>query len=108
MTISNLTKTALSYPNGKKTLWEKEKLLVKSNFSFSLSVFKRLVSQGHRKVSLCGNGLRGYVQYRNMLLTSFSCEAHISRTYGNQVSIINCFQILTIAKISSLPVESSH
>ena len=38
-------------------MWEKEKLLVASNFSFSHSVFKRLVSQGHQKASLCGNGL---------------------------------------------------
>ena len=30
-----------SYPNRKKTLWEKEKLLVMSNFSFSHSVFKK-------------------------------------------------------------------
>ena len=37
--------------------WEKEKLLVTSNFSFSHSVFERLVSQGRQKVSLCGNGL---------------------------------------------------
>ena len=29
---------------------------LKSNFSFSHSVFKRLVSQGRQKVSLCGNG----------------------------------------------------
>ena len=29
-----------------------------SKFSFSNSVFKRLVSQGRQKVSLCGNGLR--------------------------------------------------
>ena len=36
---------------------EKEKLLVTSNFSFSHSVFKRLVSQGRQKVSLCRNGL---------------------------------------------------
>ena len=50
-----------SYPNGKKTLWEKEKLLVKNNFSFSHSVFKRLVSQGRQKVSLCGNGLKGFL-----------------------------------------------
>ena len=35
------------------------KLLVASNFSFSHSVFKRLVSKGHQKVSLCGNGLNG-------------------------------------------------
>ena len=32
-------------------------MLVTSNFSFSHSVFKRLVSQGRQKVSLCGNGL---------------------------------------------------
>ena len=56
-TISNLTKMAERYPNRWKTLWEKEKLLVTSNFSFSHSVFKRLVSQGRQKVSLCGNGL---------------------------------------------------
>ena len=32
-----------SSPNGYKTLWVKEKLLVMSNFSFSHSVFERLV-----------------------------------------------------------------
>ena len=48
---------AKSYPNGYKTLCEKEKLLVTSNFSFSHSVFKRLVSQGRQKVSLSGNGV---------------------------------------------------
>ena len=66
-TISNLTKKAESYPNGKKTPWEKEKLLVTSNFSFSHSVFKRLVSQGRQKVSLCGNGLKEI----NSCVTSF-------------------------------------
>ena len=39
---------------------EKEKLLVTGNFSFSNSVFKRLISQGRQKVSLCGNGLNLY------------------------------------------------
>ena len=39
------------------TVWEKEKVLVTSYFSFSHSFFKRLVSQGRQKVSLCGNGL---------------------------------------------------
>ena len=39
------------------TVEKKEKLLITSNFSFSHSVFKRLVSQGRQKVSLCGNGL---------------------------------------------------
>ena len=42
---------------GTKHWGKKEKLLNTSNFSFSHSVFKRLVSQGRQKVSLCGNGL---------------------------------------------------
>ena len=46
-----------SFSNRKKTQSEKEKLLVTSNFSFSHSVFRRLVSQRRQKVSLCGNGL---------------------------------------------------
>ena len=42
-----------------KTLWEKEKLLVMSNFSFSLSVFKRLVLQTRKNQGLFGKGLKG-------------------------------------------------
>ena len=42
---------------GRKHCGEKEKLLVTSNFSFSQSVFKRLVSKGRQKVSLYGNDL---------------------------------------------------
>ena len=48
---------AENYQNGLKTLWEKDKLLVTSNFSFSLSLSKNLVTQGRQKVSLCGNRL---------------------------------------------------
>ena len=36
---------AESFPNIYKTLWEKEKSFIMSNFSFSNSVFKRLVLQ---------------------------------------------------------------
>ena len=42
-TILNSMIIAESSPKGYKTLWEKEKLLITSNFSFSHSVFKRLV-----------------------------------------------------------------
>ena len=62
-TILNLKKIAESSPNGKKTLWVKEKLLVMGNFSFSHSVFKRLVSQGCQKVSLCGYELNRNVKF---------------------------------------------
>ena len=42
---------------GRKHCGKQEKLLVTSNFSFSHSVFKRLVSQGRQKVLLSRNGL---------------------------------------------------
>ena len=38
--------------------WEKEKLLVTSNFSFSHSVFKRLDLQAHKNQGLFGKGLK--------------------------------------------------
>ena len=46
-----------SYSKWVENTVEKEKLLVTSNFSFFHSVFKRFVSQGRQKVSLCGKGL---------------------------------------------------
>ena len=48
---------AESFPNGKKTRWEREKLLVTSNFSFSRSVFKTLILQICKKQGLFGKGL---------------------------------------------------
>ena len=62
-----------SYPKRQKTLWEKEKLLITSNFSFSHSVFKRLVPQGYQKVSLCGNGLKNPEE-----LLKFLSGAHVT------------------------------
>ena len=56
-TISNLMTVAESYPNGKLTLREKEKLLITSNFSFSHSVFKTLILQTHKNKGLFGKGL---------------------------------------------------
>ena len=40
-----------------KTLWEKEKLLVTSNFSFSHSVLKRLTPQAGKNQGLFGKRL---------------------------------------------------
>ena len=44
--------------NGGKTMWKKDKVLVTSNFSFSHSVFKRLVLQTLKSQDLFGKGLR--------------------------------------------------
>ena len=41
-------------------MWEKEKSLVTSNFSFSHSVFKRLVQQTRKNQGLFGKGLNVY------------------------------------------------
>ena len=51
-------KMAKSSPIGYKTLWEKEKLLFTSNFSFSHSVFKGLVPQTRKNQSLFGKVLK--------------------------------------------------
>ena len=61
MTVSNLMKMAENYLNGQKTLWEKEKLLVTSNFSFSQSVFKRLELQTRNNQGLFGKWLKTLV-----------------------------------------------
>ena len=44
-----------------KTLWEKEKLLVTSIFSFSYSVFKKLLLHTLENQGLFGKGLNFYV-----------------------------------------------
>ena len=43
---------------GKKTLWEMEKMLVSSIFSFSNSVFKKSFSKRCQKLSMCGEELK--------------------------------------------------
>ena len=50
-------KMAESSSNMSKILWEKEKLLIMSNFSFSPSVFKRLLLQTCKNQALFWNGL---------------------------------------------------
>ena len=46
------------YQTGKKTLWEKDELLVTSKSSFSHSVFKRLALQTRKNQGLFGKGLK--------------------------------------------------
>ena len=49
---------AESSQSGLKMPWEKEKLLVKSSFSFSRSVFKTLVLQTRKNQGLFGKGFK--------------------------------------------------
>ena len=58
-TISELTQLVGSPLKGlKKKLWERDKLLVTSNLSFSHSIFKRLVLQSCKNKGLFGKALR--------------------------------------------------
>ena len=57
MTILNLMKMAENFPKALKTPWEKEKLLIMSNFSFCHSVFKRRVVLTHKNQGLFGKGI---------------------------------------------------
>ena len=52
MTNLNLMKIAESSPKGYKTLWEKEKLLITSNFSL-LTVFSKDLYSRHVKTRAC-------------------------------------------------------
>ena len=56
--ISKCIKNEKKSHIGQKTLWEKEKLLVSSNLSFSHNVFHSYISLVRRSAALCGNGLR--------------------------------------------------
>ena len=61
-----------SSSKGEITLWEKEKLLVTSNFSFSHSVFKGPELQTHENQGLFGKGLSG-LSYKAIM----NCEKGI-------------------------------
>ena len=52
--ILNLMKIAEISPRELKTLWENQKLLMTRNFSFSHSVYKRLVQQASKQKGLFG------------------------------------------------------
>ena len=54
----NVTKMIVSVFERVENIVGKGEIACTSNFSFSHHVFKRLLSQRHQKVSLCGNGLK--------------------------------------------------
>ena len=54
--MTNVTKMVVSVSERVENMVGKGEIACISNFSFSHNVFKRLLSQTHQKVSLCGNG----------------------------------------------------
>ena len=83
---------------GRKRCGKRRNCSLTSNFSFSHSVFKRLVSQGRQKVSLCGNGLN-YIsfinrcfQYGNVLLGDIKGLSSTSLTVNFYPHFLYIFQ----------------
>ena len=52
----NVTKMIISVFDRVENIVGKGEIACTSNFSFSHNVFKRLLSQTHQKVGMCGNG----------------------------------------------------
>ena len=74
---------AESSPKGKKTLWEKEKLIVTSNFPLSRSVFKILVLQTHKNQGLFRKGLRN----SNFKKVSDYGARYLSLTHSHTITL---------------------
>ena len=70
MTIFELMKMAEISSKGQKTLWEEEKLFITSKFSFSHSVFKRLVLKTHKNMLV----------WENVITSSKQTNTHRRRT----------------------------
>ena len=83
-TILDLMKMAESSPNR----WEKQKLFVTSNFSFSHCVFKRLVQQTHKNQGLCGKGL---IPFPNKPLFFHVCSTRLLKTMWEKEKLLITF-----------------
>ena len=62
--VKNMDKWGYSYLLELETLWEKEKLLITSSFSFSQNVFKSCLFLMHQKEYLWSKGLKNFSGYK--------------------------------------------
>ena len=90
-TILNLMKMAESSQNQLKTLWEKEKLLITSNFSFPHIVFRRLVLQTRDIISTPVRNVRSTLESNNKYST---CSFWFNRTVNPQAPYgLKCIEV---------------
>ena len=84
--------------------WEKEKLPITSNFSFSQSFLKRFVSKGRQKVSLCGNGL---ILHKSLLLSLLSRTQFFNSFPNNYFLDWTKFKVFAEDKLNAAKVMIS-
>ena len=89
-------------PKELKTLWEKEKLIVTSNFSFSESVFKRLVLQIGKNQGLFGKGLT-LVQIESICRRQFNVTQNIKYVFL-RVESTGCQHFLLFSQCFKRPL----
>ena len=77
-------------------LWEKEKLLVTSNFSFSHSVFRRLTLQIRKNQVLFGKGLKVIWGKEKMAIISCLFFSLLDFTQGLMIVIATGFIPLSL------------
>ena len=99
-TILNLMKMAESSQKGLKTLWEKEKMLVTSNF-FSHHVFKRPLLQTSNNKRLYRKGLKCVVWYLCDIvkvwgLASYKIVLYFQRWFISYQKNSNCEHVFRI------------
>ena len=85
MTFPNLMKVAKSFLNRWKTLWEKEKLLITSNFSLSHSVLERLVLYTCKNQGLFGVKSHSFLSSAY----SFNLAKYKILSFGKELNL-NC------------------
>ena len=66
--------------------WEKEKLLITSNFSLSYSVFKRLVLQTRKNQGLFGKGSKN-TNLKLLVMTIYCKQSYLWTTWMASIDI---------------------
>ena len=81
-------------------MWEKEKLLVTSNFSFSHSVFKRLVLQTRKNQGLFGKGLNNLNGQVHLMVQSVTGQSRFFESIiMNLLDIMHYGDVQDIRKV---------
>ena len=82
----NVAKMMISCLTMQKTLWEKEKMLVTSIFSFSHNIFRSLIYQGISNLGLCDKGLKVKIDHKTLNSNFKIVSCHAARILGISLS----------------------
>ena len=97
---------AESYSNRQKTLWENEKLLVKSKSSFSHCTFKRVILRTGKNEGLFGNGLKCKNKGSGWEWQTKKCQQKCNQTVAASAGVSHLVNFIFI--ISSMTLNSIY